>query len=102
MTNPLYFSTRSVDGITQEYTSIDKALENFLSSDGYRLDFNFPDGRVLFVHRGEYGDDIPEEKLNHPAYKNFKQAVSKVLYYLPDGIPEDKDNSNVIHLDFGS
>jgi hypothetical protein len=90
------FGTRSNDGVTQEYPSLNDALEAFMAEDGYRIDFLFPDGRVLYIYRNEYGEDIPEEKFNHPAWKNYLQAVSRVMLYDPT---EQKQNvNNVVPL----
>ena len=50
------YSTRSNDGQTSDHSDIQSALEDFISDSGYRLDFNFEDGRVLYIHRSEYGD----------------------------------------------
>jgi SAM-dependent MidA family methyltransferase len=57
-----------------------------------------PDGRILFIHRGQYGEDISKEKLDHPAWKNYLQAVSKVLLYNPSQVINTNDN--VVHVDF--
>ena len=91
------YSTRSNDGQTADYSNIEHALEAFISNSGYRLDFHFEDGRILYIHRAEYGDGIPEEKLDHPAYKNYFQALAKVLMYTPKSANTD----NVIHVNFG-
>ncbi len=91
------FGTRSDDGVTQEHPSLNDALEAFMAEDGYRLDFLFPDGRVLYIHRAPYGEDIPEEKINHPAWTNYHQALAKVMLYDPNlnTIPD-----NVIKVNF--
>lgn len=81
--NNIVFATRSNDGIVQEHPSLYDALEAFTADDGYRLDFLFPDGRVLYIHRAPYGEDIPEEKMIHPAWDHYKEAVAKVLLYNP-------------------
>ena len=97
----IIFGTRSNDGVTQEHPSLYDALEAFMADDGYRIDFNLPDGRVLYIHRAEYGEDIPEEKINHPAWKNYFQAVAKVMLYDPNKTTEDsilEDSVNVIPL----
>ena len=91
------YSTRSNDGLTADYSNIEHALEAFISDSGYRLDFHFEDGRILYIHRAEYGDGIPEEKLDHPAYKNYFQALAKVLMYTPNSTNTD----NVVHVNFG-
>lgn len=91
------YSTRSNDGQTADYSNIENALEAFISNSGYRLDFHFKDGRILYIHRAEYGDGIPEEKLDHPAYKNYFQALAKVLMYTPNS----NNTDNVIHVNFG-
>jgi hypothetical protein len=93
----IQFTTRSNEGqIHDHFNNIESALEYFISDSGYRLDFHFPDGKVLYIHRGEYGDEIPEEKVNHPAFRNYLQALSKVLLYVPDNLITD----NVISVDF--
>jgi hypothetical protein len=92
--------TRSLEGVTLEHKTLEESLEAFMSDDGYRIDFTLSDGRVLFIHRAEYGEDIPEEKLNHPAWRNYKQSVSKVLLYDPQNL--HNNNDNVIHVDFSS
>ena len=92
--------TRSLEGVTLEHKTLEESLEAFMSDDGYRIDFTLSDGRVLFIHRAEYGEDIPEEKLNHPAWRNYKQAVSKILLYDPQNF--HNNNDNVIHVDFSS
>lgn len=91
------YSTRSNDGQTADYSNIEHALEAFISNSGYRLDFHFEDGRILYIHRAEYGDGIPQEKLDHPAYKNYFQALAKVLMYTPNSSSTD----NVVHVNFG-
>jgi hypothetical protein len=91
------YSTRSNDGQTSDHFDIESALEYFISDSGYRLDFHFEDGRVLYIHRAEYGDEIPEEKINHPAFKNYSQALAKVLLYAPNSTQAN----NVVHVNFG-
>lgn len=91
------YSTRSNDGQTANYSNIEHALEAFISDSGYRLDFHFEDGRILYIHRAEYGDGIPQEKLNHPAYKNYFQTLATVLMYTPNSTNTD----NVVHVNFG-
>jgi hypothetical protein len=91
------YSTRSNDGLTADHLNIEHALEAFTADSGYRLDFHFEDGRVLYIHRAEYGDEIPEEKINHPAFKNYSQALAKVLMYNP----KSTDTTNVVHVNFG-
>ena len=93
------FFTRSNDGqVHDHFEDLSSALEYFISESGYRLDFCMPDGRILFIHRGEYGEDIPQEKLDHPAWKNYLQAISKVLLYNPSQVINTNDN--VVHVDF--
>jgi len=88
------YSTRSNDGLTADHLNIEHALEAFTSDSGYRLDFHFEDGRVLYIHRGEYGDQIPDD---HPAFKGYFQALAKVLLYTP----KTNDVDNVVHVNFG-
>ena len=87
------YSTRSNDGQTSDHFDIESALEYFISDSGYRLDFHFEDGRVLYIHRGEYGDEIPDD---HPAFKGYSQALAKVLLY----VPKSTDTDNVVHVNF--
>ena len=87
------YSTRSNDGQTADHFNIQNALEAFISDSGYRLDFHFQDGRVLYIHRGEYGDEIPD---HHPAFKNYSEALAKVLLYTPSF----NNTDNVIHVNF--
>lgn len=96
----IIFGTRSLEGVTLEHKTLEESLEAFMADDGYRIDFSLPDKRVLFIYRSEYGEDIPEEKLDHPAWRNYKQAVSKVLLYDPQNL--HNNNDNVIHVDFSS
>ena len=86
----IIFGTRSNDGIVIEHSSL---------NDGYRIDFIFPDKRILFIYRAEYNEDIPEEKVNHPAYANYFQSVAKVLLYDPDKSLQPVPD-NVIKVDF--
>jgi hypothetical protein len=88
------YSTRSNDGETADHLNIQNALESFISDSGYRLDFHFEDGRVLYIHRAEYGDEIPDD---HPAFKGYFQALAKVLLYTPNST----DTDNVVHVNFG-
>ena len=94
----IIFGTRSNDGVTQEHPSLTGALEAFIAEDGYRIDFIFPDGRVLYIHRAEYGEDIPEEKINHPAWKQYFQAIAKIMLYDPNKTTEDLDLNNIVYL----
>lgn len=96
----IIFGTRSLEGVTLEHKTLEESLEAFMAVDGYRIDFNLPDGRVLFIHRSEYGDDIPQQKLDHPAWRNYKQAISKVLVYDPQNL--HNNNDNVTYVDFSS
>lgn len=91
------YSTRSNEGQTSDHSNIESALEYFISDSGYRLDFNFEDGRVLYIHRSEYEDQISEEKINHPSFKNYSQALAKVLMYCP----KSDDTKNVVQVNFG-
>jgi hypothetical protein len=94
----ILFATRSNDGVVIEHPSLNDALEAFMADDGYRLDFLFPDKRVLFIYRSEYNEDIPEEKLNHPAYKDYHQANAKVMLYDPHKTSDLNSITNVIPL----
>jgi hypothetical protein len=93
------FFTRSNDGqVHDHFEDLSSALEYFISESGYRIDFCMPDGQILFIHRGQYGEDIPKEKLEHPAWKQYSQAVSKILLYNPSQVNDASDN--VVQVDF--
>jgi hypothetical protein len=93
----IIFGTRSNDGVTQEHPSLNDALETFMADDGYRIDFIFPDGKVLYIHRAEYGEDIDFPYNDHPSFKNYNIANAKVLVYNPQSKPQDTF-TNVIPL----
>lgn len=95
----IVFATRSNDGLVLQHSSLNDALESFMFDDGYRLDFCFPDGKILHIYRGQYGEDIPQDKLNHPAYKNYLQAIAQVLLYDPNNSLQPVPN-NVIKVNF--
>ena len=96
----IVFATRSNDGVITEHPSLNNALEAFIAEDGYRLDFLFPDGKVLYIHRSEYGEDVPQEKINHPAWKDYHIALAKVMLYDPNKTQNTKDLNNVVYLNF--
>ena len=84
------FFTRSNDGqVHDHFESIESALQYFLSDDGYRLDFLFPDGRSLYIHRAEFDED---EKVGP-----YHVAASKVLYF-----DATQNHDNVIQVLFGN
>jgi hypothetical protein len=86
----LNYITRSNDGqVHDHFESIESALQYFLSDDGYRLDFLFPDGRTLYIHRAEFDQD---EKLGP-----YHVAASKVLYF-----DATQNHDNVIQVLFGN
>jgi hypothetical protein len=97
------YATRSNDGVISQHPSLEQALEFFLADDGYRLDFIFPDGRVMYIHRAEYGDGIDEESgFDHPTFANYSIALAKVLYYHPNTKTRDNDSDdNVLYVKFG-
>jgi len=79
----IVFGTRSNDGCVQQHPSLNDALETFMSEDGYRIDFHFPDGRILYIHRAEYGEDIESPHSDHPLFNLYDIAKAKVMYYDP-------------------
>lgn len=93
----IVFATRSNDGVVQEHPSLNDALESFMSEDGYRIDFIFPDGRVLYIHRSEYGEDVDSPFTDHPVFSGYNIANAKVLMYNPNAKPQDV-TSNVVPL----
>ena len=99
--NTIQFSTRNNEGIVAQHPSLHEALEAFVQQDGYRLDFYFPDKRILHIYRDEFQDPtVNGSKSLHPAFANYFESLSKVLYYNPDASFASTDNSNVIHVDF--
>lgn len=99
----MQFATRTNYGqVDDHFDNLEQAISYFLSEDGYRLDFIFPDGRTLYVHRGEYNDDIPEERINHPAWTNYLLANAGIMYYNPGKNIESSKTTNVISVKFGS
>jgi hypothetical protein len=93
----IVFATRSNDGVVQEHPSLNDALESFISQDGYRLDFLFPDGRILYIHRGEYGEDVDSPFNDHPVFNGYNIANAKVLMFDPQTIPQPS-TTNVVPL----
>ena len=92
------FTTRTNEGqVHDHFADLQSALDYFISDSGYRLDFHLPDGQILYVYRGEYGEDIPESKVSHPAFTNFSEALGKILLYNPNSKPQHV-TSNVIPL----
>jgi hypothetical protein len=92
------FSTRSNEGIFTDHSSLQDALQSFLQDTGYRLDFYFSDESVLHIYRDEFFDSsVKEGKFTHPAFSNYVESVSKILYYHPE---KSIDNSNVIRVNF--
>lgn len=79
----IVFATRSNDGVVQEHPSLNDALESFMSEDGYRLDFLFPDGRTLYIHRAEYGEDVDSSHINNIVSDLYKIANGKIMIYDP-------------------
>lgn len=93
----ILFATRTNDGVVAEHPSLNDALESFMSKDGYRLDFIFPDGRVLYIHRAEYGEDVDSPFSDHPVFNGYNIANAKVLMYDPNTKSQDV-TSNVVPL----
>lgn len=100
MTTYIKYATRSNEGVCQEHPSLEQALEFFTAPDGYRLDFLYPDGRVLYIHRGDYGDDIESPFSDHPTFAHYNIANAKVLFYDPNS-KIDTLQDNIIHVKFG-
>ena len=93
----ILFATRTNDGVIVEHPSLNDALEAFMAEDGYRIDFIFPDGRVLYIHRAEYGDDVDSPFNDHPVFNGYNIANAKVLMY--DNRTKSQDTlSNVVSL----
>lgn len=97
----LSFSTRSNDGqVHDHFHDLETALDYFISEGGYRLDFHFSDGKVLHIHRGEYGEDLPEQRWNHPAFDYYSQANAKVLFYDPQKTKDCQEpQAKIYYLD---
>lgn len=97
MTNITYY-TRSNDGqIHDHFENISSALEYFTSDTGYRLDFIFPDGRVLFIYRSDYWEDVSTKDIKTFSESNYSLAKAKIMLYNPNSqdIPD-----NVIKVNF--
>lgn len=93
----ILFATRTNDGVIVEHPSLNDALEAFMAEDGYRIDFIFPDGRVLYIHRAEYGDDVDSPFNDHPVFSGYNIANARVLMY--DNRTKSQDTlSNVVPL----
>jgi len=93
----IIFATRSNDGLVQEHSSLSDALESFVSQDGYRIDFLLPDGRILYIHRSEYGEDIDFPLTDHPVFNGYNLANAKVLLFDPQTKPQPS-TENVVPL----
>lgn len=93
----IVFGTRTNDGYVQEHPSLNDALEAFMSQDGYRIDFLFPDGRVLYIHRSEYGEDVDSPFNDHPVFNGYNIANAKVLMFDPQTKPQPS-TTNVVQL----
>jgi hypothetical protein len=74
-------STRSQDSFVEEDISLYKALENFMSSDGYRLSFTLPDGRILYIHRSDELDSENDSSFSHPTFDLYNKYDAKVVIY---------------------
>ncbi len=93
----ILFATRSNDGVTQEYPSLNDALEAFMAEDGYRIDFLLPDGKILYIHRADYNEDIESPYKDHPMFKGYDIANAKVMLYNPQANPQEV-TPNVVPL----
>lgn len=97
-------ATRSQDGVCEQHATIEKALESFLSPEGYRLDFLYPNGASLYIYRGEYNEGDHIQGLLHPVFSNVLAAEGKIMYYDPDNKIQNTNIShqyeNVIPVDF--
>lgn len=68
--------TRSDGGVIKEHLNIESAMEHFVSDDGYRIDFIFPDGRSVYIRRDyEWSAHV---EYNNPYEKNVDD-ISNVL-----------------------
>lgn len=99
-------ATRSQDGVCEQHPTIEKALESFLSPEGYRLDFLYPNGASLYIYRGEYGEGDDVQDFLHPVFSNILAAKGKIMYYDPDNKIQNTNTTNqidnVIQIDFFS
>lgn len=95
----IIFATRDQDGLVQQYDDIISAMNNFLSDDGYRLDFIMEDGRILHIHRSEFDLKVNDNLfgVNHPALQNYFKADAKIV--LLDKNKRDND-ANIIKVHF--
>jgi hypothetical protein len=93
----IFFTTRSNDGEYCEHTTIESALEQFVSSEGYRLDFHFKDGRTLSVYRSEYNEDFDDKTIKLYSQSNVLPAKSQVMYF--NAISSNDEYTNLVYLD---
>lgn len=92
------FYTRSNDGqVHDHFEDLSSALEYFISDTGYRIDFIFPDGRILFIHRSEYWDEISDKDIKTFSETNYSLALAKVMLF--NSNPQS-NNDNVIKVNF--
>lgn len=93
----IVFATRSNDGVVQEHPSLNDALEAFMAEDGYRLDFLFPNGKALYIHRGEYEKDENNPLIHHLSFSQYDVANAKVMIYDP-ATKKHQTTDNVVSL----
>jgi hypothetical protein len=94
----ILFSTRSNDGIVNEYSSLNDALESFIADDGYRIDFHFIDGRSLSIYRSEYNEDFDDKTVKLYSQSNVLPAKSQVMYF--NAHNNNDEYNNVVYVDF--
>ena len=88
----IFFTTRSNDGEYCEHTTIESALEQFISSEGYRLDFHFKDGRSLSVYRSDFNEEFDEKTIAMYSKINVFPAKSQVMYFASKNQEEEYNN----------
>lgn len=84
MENNIIISTRNQDSEIKTELDLYQAIKNFMSSDGYRLDFQLEDGSSLFIYRSDEQQD--DSKFDHPAFGLYQQFSAKVLMYNEDSV----------------
>lgn len=93
----IFYTTRSADGQYEEHTTIESALEQFVSSEGYRLDFHFKDGRSLSIYRSDYNEDFDDKTINLYSQSNILPAKSQVMYF--NSKNNNDEYNNLVYLD---
>lgn len=98
MTDQIIISTRNQDSQVETDLTLYQAIKSFMSSEGYRLDFQLEDGSSLYIYRSD--EQQNDGKFDHPAFSIYQQFPAKILMYnkhsieLPDNIIDIAQHQN--------